>query len=97
MLILCVGGDWELSIGSFVDSRTVMKYDASNEVVTGAGIATGYGLDGPGSISAVQDFPLLHSVQTDSGTHPASYPMGTGGSFPGGKAVGAWSWPLTSS
>jgi hypothetical protein len=25
---------------------------------------------------------LLHSVQTDSGAHPASYPMGTRGSFP---------------
>jgi len=22
--------------------------------------------------------------------------MDTGGSFPGGKAAGAWSWPLTS-
>jgi len=30
------------------------------------------------------------------GTHPASYPMGTRGSFPGGKATGAWIWPLTS-
>jgi hypothetical protein len=29
--------------------------------------------------------------------HPTSYPMGTGGSFPGGKAAGTWSWPLTSS
>jgi hypothetical protein len=28
--------------------------------------------------------------------HPASYPTGTGGSFPGGKAAGAWSSPLTS-
>jgi len=28
--------------------------------------------------------------------HPASYPVGTRGSFPGGKAAGAWSWPLTS-
>jgi hypothetical protein len=36
------------------------------------------------------------TVQTGSGAHPASYPMGTGSSFPGGKAVGAWSWPLTS-
>jgi len=27
---------------------------------------------------------------------PASYPMGTRGSFPGSKAVGAWSWPLIS-
>jgi hypothetical protein len=35
-------------------------------------------------------------VQTGSGTHPASYSMGTSGSFPGGKAAGAYSWPLTS-
>jgi len=33
---------------------------------------------------------------TGSGAHPASYPMGTGGSFLGGKAAGSWSWPLTS-
>jgi hypothetical protein len=26
---------------------------------------------------------------------PASYRVGTGGSFRGGKAAGAWSWPLT--
>jgi hypothetical protein len=25
-----------------------------------------------------------------------TYPMGTRGSFPGGKVAGAWSWPLTS-
>jgi hypothetical protein len=30
------------------------------------------------------------------GAHPASYPMRTGGSFPGGKAAGEWIWPLTS-
>jgi hypothetical protein len=28
---------------------------------------------------------LLHVVQTGSGAHWASYPMGTGGCFPGGK------------
>jgi len=28
-------------------------------------------------------------VQTGSGAHPASYPVGTSGSFPGGKAAGA--------
>jgi hypothetical protein len=28
--------------------------------------------------------------------HPASYPMGIGVSFPGGKAAGSWCWPLTS-
>jgi hypothetical protein len=38
-------------------------------------------------------FSLLHSVQSGSGAHPASYPLGTGGSFPGGKTAGAWSWP----
>jgi len=25
-----------------------------------------------------------------------AHPMGTRGSFPGGKAAGSWSWPLTS-
>jgi hypothetical protein len=28
-------------------------------------------------------------VQIGSEVHPTSYPMGTGGSFPGGKAAGA--------
>jgi hypothetical protein len=31
-----------------------------------------------------QDFSLLHVVQTGSGVHPTSYPMGTGG----GKVAG---------
>jgi hypothetical protein len=48
------------------------------------GIATGYRLGGRGySPDRGSDFSLLHSVQTNSGAHPASYPMGTGGSFPG--------------
>jgi hypothetical protein len=34
------------------------------------------------------DFSPRHRVQIGPGTHPASYPMGTGGSFPGGKAPG---------
>jgi hypothetical protein len=38
----------------------------------GAGIATGYGLDGRGSITGtVRRFSLLYSVETGSGTHPA--------------------------
>jgi hypothetical protein len=32
---------------------------------------------------------FLHVVLTGSGAHLASYPMGTGRSFPGGKAAGA--------
>jgi hypothetical protein len=36
-----------------------------------------------------KEFTLLHSFQTGSGSHPASYSMGTGGDFPEGKAAGA--------
>jgi hypothetical protein len=32
----------------------------------------------------VQDFSLLHSLQTDSGAHPASCPVGTWDLFPRG-------------
>jgi hypothetical protein len=35
------------------------------------------------------NFSLNHRVQNGSGAHPASYPMGTRGSLPGGKAAGA--------
>jgi hypothetical protein len=63
-------------------------------------IALGYGLDDQGSrvrfSAGAENFSLHHRVQNVSGAHPASYPMGTRGSFPGGKAAGAWSWPLTS-
>jgi hypothetical protein len=57
------------------------------------GIALGYGLDDRGSRvrfpAGTGNVSLHHRVQTGSGTHPASYPMGTGGSFHGGKAAGA--------
>jgi len=50
--------------------------------VSSVGIATGYGLDGPGIESwRGRDFP---SVQTGPGAHPASCTMGIG-SFPGVK------------
>jgi hypothetical protein len=59
--------------------------------------ATGYGLDDRGSIpGGAGSFSLHHRVQTGSGAHPAPYPMGTVGSFPGDKVAGAWSWSLTS-
>jgi hypothetical protein len=32
-----------------------------------------------------QEFSLLNVVPTGFGAHPASYPMGTAGIFPGGK------------
>jgi hypothetical protein len=43
-----------------------------------------------------EDFSFLHRAQAGSGAHPASYTMGTAGSFPGGKTAAAWSWLLTS-
>jgi hypothetical protein len=33
------------------------------------------------SLQGKGNFSLLHRVQTDSGSHPASYPMDTGGYF----------------
>jgi hypothetical protein len=42
------------------------------------------------------NFSPHHRVQTVSEANPASYPVGTRGSFPGSKGAGAWSWPLTS-
>jgi hypothetical protein len=57
------------------------------------GIALGYGLDDRSSRvrfpAEAGDFSLHYRVQDGSGAHPASYIIGTGGSFPGGKAVGA--------
>jgi hypothetical protein len=56
------------------------------------GIATGYGLDDRGfgvRVPVAQEFFPLKVVQTGSGVHPASYAMGTGGSFSEGKADGA--------
>jgi hypothetical protein len=56
------------------------------------GIAMGYGLDDRGSRvrfpSGTGNFSLYHRVQNGSGAHPASYPTGTAGSFPGSKAAG---------
>jgi hypothetical protein len=36
-----------------------------------------------------RDLSQFHSVETGSGAHSASDPMGTGGSFPGDKEAGA--------
>jgi hypothetical protein len=53
------------------------------------GIATGYGLNSPGSISDRRKIVFHYqSVQTSSGTHPASYPMGNGDEFPEAKRQG---------
>jgi hypothetical protein len=57
------------------------------------GIALGYRLDDRDSRvrfpTRARNFSLHYRVQNGSGAHPASYPMGTRGSFPRGKAAGA--------
>jgi hypothetical protein len=53
----------------------------------------GYGQDARGSRvrfpAGAGNFSLPHGLQNSSAAHPASYPTGTKGSFPGGKAAGA--------
>jgi hypothetical protein len=67
-----------------------------------AGIALRYssglraGWSEVGDPAGAGKFSLHHRIQTGSGVHPASYPVGTRGSFPDGKVVAVWSWPLTS-
>jgi hypothetical protein len=39
--------------------------------------------------AGTENFSLHYRVQNGSGAHPASYPMGTEGSFPGGKVAGS--------
>jgi len=61
-------------------------------VIDLAGTALGYGQDDRGSRvrfpAAAGNISLHHRVLSGSGAHPASYPMGTRGSFHTGKAAG---------
>jgi hypothetical protein len=71
-----------------------MKFSANEKSRdSSVGIALGYGLDDWGSRvrfpAGAGNFSLQHRVQNGSGAQPACCPMGTRGSFPGGKATGA--------
>jgi hypothetical protein len=85
---------------SSVEAKNAWSYTSIPQ--QGAGIARWYsaglgaGWSGVRVPSEAGNFSLHYSAQTGSGAHPASYPMGTRSSFPGGKAVRAWNWPLTS-
>ena len=65
-----------------------MRLIAFKDRDSSIGIATRYGLDGPGIESRLggRDFP--HPSTPTLGAYPASYTMGTE-SFPRGKAAGA--------
>jgi hypothetical protein len=75
--------------------HSTLKYarDLSKSRDVSVGIALGYGLDDRGSrvrfLAGAGNFSLHHRVQNSSEAHPDSYPMGTRGSFLGGKAAGA--------
>jgi hypothetical protein len=72
-------------IGSSVCTQYIQSRDIS------VGIALGNGLDDRSSRfrfpEGARNFSLHHRAQNDSGAHPASYPMGTRSSLPGGKVV----------
>jgi hypothetical protein len=54
--------------------------------IRGSSVSIVPGTTGVRSPTEVEGFSSSLCVQTGSGAHPASCPMGTGGSFPGGKA-----------
>jgi hypothetical protein len=62
-----------------------------SRVSSGSSIVSDYGMDdrsiGVRSPAGAKDFSSNLCVQTGSGAHPASYTMGIGGPFPGGKSA----------
>jgi len=50
----------------------------------------------PGFDSRQEQWKDLCLFAAVSGAHPTFYLVSTSGTFSGGKAAGAWSWPLTS-
>jgi hypothetical protein len=60
-------------------------------LVSSGSIVSDYGLDDRGmevpSPAEAKNFSSNLCVQTGSGAHPTSCPMGTGGLFPGGKSA----------
>jgi hypothetical protein len=77
------------------DIRAWKKYlflDMSSTNISVVGIATTYGLDDRGVGVRVPVGTIIFS----SPHPPDRLQWVPGGSFPGGKAAGAWSWPLTS-
>jgi hypothetical protein len=83
----------ECSIVIHVVTFNMYTYMYLGNCDSSVGIALGYGLDDRGSRlrfpAGAGNFSLNCCVQNGSRTHPACYPMGTRGSFLGGKAAGA--------
>jgi hypothetical protein len=81
-------GDWGFLCASMFKTKGEAQWSRDSSV----GIVTSYGLDcrgiAVGFPAGIRDFSLYNSVQTGSGVHPASYTMGTWGSFPEGVGEG---------
>jgi hypothetical protein len=69
---------------------TVMNMEEDYEPGSSVSIVSGYGMDdraiGARSSAEAKDFSSNLWAQIGSGAHPASCPMGAGGSFTGEKA-----------
>jgi hypothetical protein len=73
-----------------MERRTLLlSYSVYMELGSSVSIVSGYGLDdraiGVRSPAEAKDFSFNLCVRTGSGAHPAFYPMGTAGPFPGVK------------
>jgi hypothetical protein len=77
-------------IVTFFYSAFLFAYFHSTGWGSSVSIVSDYGLDdraiGVRSPAGAKEFSSILCVQTGSGAHPASCPMGTGGPFPGAKA-----------
>jgi hypothetical protein len=72
-----------------ISAQLPLLYDRASRD-SSVGIATGCMDEGSEVESRYcQEFSLLQIVQTGSEVHSTSYPKGTAGSFPWGKAAGA--------
>jgi hypothetical protein len=103
-IIWCSKGSWMYSCLQ-QEANFQILWDFCRSRVSSGSIVSDYGLDngaiGARSPAEAKDFSSNLCVQTSSGAHPASCPMGTGGPLSGGSlsggksAAGAWHWPLT--
>jgi hypothetical protein len=88
--LICCGITAQNDLQEIPTICNVLHFRHPTHIMIGGGIATGSERSEFESCYG-QEFSLLHVVQPGSGVHSTSYPMGTGGSFPGGKAAGACS------
>jgi hypothetical protein len=83
--ILCITTASVIDLTTWTFNDLLQKRTIQNKLIS---IHTGW-MAGVRFPARARDFYFLHRFQIESAAHPASYSVGTGGSFPGGKAAGA--------